>query len=685
MFYPQEFDVIVVGGGHAGTEAALASARMGCKTLLLSHNIETLGQMSCNPSIGGIGKGHLVKEVDAMGGAMALATDEGGIQFRILNSSKGPAVRATRAQADRILYKAAIRRMLENQPNLWLFQQAVDDLMVEGDRVTGAVTQVGIKFRSRTVVLTAGTFLNGKIHVGLQNYAAGRAGDPPAVSLSARLKELKLPQGRLKTCTPPRNDGRSIDFSKCTQQPGDGMPGGATGAVPVFSFMGAGIAHPQQVPCYITHTNAHTHDIIRSGFDRSPMFTGMIDGVGPRYCPSVEDKVNRFADKESHQIFLEPEGLTTHEIYPNGISTSLPFDIQYALVRSMVGMENAHILRPGYAIEYDYFDPRALKTSFETRAIGGLFFAGQLNGTTGYEEAAAQGMFAGINAALQCRALSGLPNDHGGSWLPKRDEAYLGVLVDDLITKGVTEPYRMFTSRAEFRLMLREDNADMRLTEKGRELGLVDDVRWNAFNRKRDAVSRETERLRSIWVNPQNLPAAEAERVLGKAIEREYNLADLLRRPDVNYAGLMSLHEGKHANPDIDVNIGDVSRETLTTRPAALSADMAKSVIEQIEITAKYAGYIDLQKVEVERAAHYENLKLPADLDYLKVQALSFEARQTLHKYRPETLGLASRISGVTPATVSLLLVHLKKNLWRNVTPLAGQASTPETAEPAEA
>ena len=685
MFYPQEFDVIVVGGGHAGTEAALASARMGCKTLLLSHNIETLGQMSCNPSIGGIGKGHLVKEVDAMGGAMALATDEGGIQFRILNSSKGPAVRATRAQADRILYKAAIRRMLENQPNLWLFQQAVDDLMVEGDRVTGAVTQVGIKFRSRTVVLTAGTFLDGKIHVGLQNYAAGRAGDPPATSLSARLKELKLPQGRLKTGTPPRIDGRSIDFSKCTQQPGDGMPGGTAGPVPVFSFMGAGIAHPQQVPCYITHTNARTHDIIRSGFDRSPMFTGKIDGVGPRYCPSVEDKINRFADKDSHQIFLEPEGLTTHEIYPNGISTSLPFDIQYALVRSMVGMENAHILRPGYAIEYDYFDPRALKTSFETRAINGLFFAGQINGTTGYEEAAAQGMFAGINAALQCRALNGLPNDHGGSWLPKRDEAYLGVLVDDLITKGVTEPYRMFTSRAEFRLMLREDNADMRLTEKGRALGLVDDVRWDAFNRKRDAVSRETERLRSIWVNPQNLPAAEAQRVLGKAIEREYNLADLLRRPDVNYAGLMSLHDGKHANPDIDVNTTDVSRETLSSHPAALSADMAKSVIEQIEITAKYAGYIDLQKVEVERAAHYENLKLPADLDYLKVQALSFEARQTLHKHRPETLGLASRISGVTPATVSLLLVHLKKNLWRNVTPLAGNASTPETAEPTEA
>ncbi len=647
MFYPTEFDVIVVGGGHAGTEAALASARMGCKTLLLTHNIETLGQMSCNPSIGGIGKGHLVKEVDAMGGAMALATDEAGIQFRILNSSKGPAVRATRAQADRILYKAAIRRMLENQPNLWLFQQAVDDLMVEsdgvGDRVVGAVTQVGIKFKSRTVVLTAGTFLDGKIHVGLQNYAAGRAGDPPAVSLSARLKELQLPQGRLKTGTPPRIDGRTIDFSKCIAQPGDGMPGGVAGDVPVFSFMGSAIAHPCQVPCYITHTNARTHDIIRSGFDRSPMFTGKIDGVGPRYCPSVEDKINRFADKDAHQIFLEPEGLTTHEIYPNGISTSLPFDIQYDLVRSMVGMENAHILRPGYAIEYDYFDPRALKTSFETRAINGLFFAGQINGTTGYEEAAAQGMFAGINAALQCQGKE--------VWLPKRDEAYLGVLVDDLITKGVTEPYRMFTSRAEYRLMLREDNADMRLSEKGRELGLVDDARWNAFNRKRDAVSRETQRLRGIWVNPNNLPPAEAERVLGKAIEREYNLADLLRRPDVNYAGLMSMDGGKYQAHEA-------------------TQFMDKSVIEQIEITAKYAGYIDLQKVEVERAAHYENLKLPPELDYLQVQALSFEARQTLAKHRPETLGLASRISGITPATVSLLLVHLKKNLWKNTTPL---------------
>jgi len=664
MYYPQEFDVIVVGGGHAGTEAALASARMGCKTLLLSHNIETLGQMSCNPSIGGIGKGHLVKEVDAMGGAMALATDEGGIQFRILNSSKGPAVRATRAQADRVLYKAAIRRKLENQPNLWLFQQAVDDLMVEGDRVVGAVTQVGIKFRSRTVVLTAGTFLDGKIHVGLQNYSAGRAGDPPALSLSARLKELKLPQGRLKTGTPPRIDGRTIDFSKCIEQPGDGMPGGTAGPVPVFSFMGSKIAHPQQVPCYITHTNERTHDIIRSGFDRSPMFTGKIDGVGPRYCPSVEDKIDRFADKDSHQIFLEPEGLTTNEIYPNGISTSLPFDIQYDLVRSIAGMENAHILRPGYAIEYDYFDPRALKSSFETRAIGGLFFAGQINGTTGYEEAAAQGLFAGINAALQCRALGGLPNDHGGSWLPRRDEAYLGVLVDDLIAKGVTEPYRMFTSRAEFRLMLREDNADMRLTEKGRELGLVGDARWDAFNRKRDAVSRETQRLRAIWVNPNNLPALEAERVLGKAIEREYNLADLLRRPDVSYAGLMSLEEGKYANPELVAQM--VASDDM--------AEVTKSVIEQIEITAKYAGYIDLQKVEVERTAHYENLKLPPDLDYLQVSALSFEARQTLVKHRPETLGLASRLSGITPATVSLLLVHLKKSLWKNTVPATATA-----------
>ena len=638
FFHPQTFDVIVVGGGHAGTEAALAAARMGAQTLLLTHNIETLGQMSCNPSIGGIGKGHLVKEVDALGGAMALATDEAGIQFRILNSSKGPAVRATRAQADRVRYKAAIRRRLENQPNLWLFQQAVDDLLLQGDRVAGAVTQLGIAFRARAVVLTAGTFLDGRIHVGLANHAGGRAGDPPALSLSARLKELKLPQGRLKTGTPPRLDGRTIDFSQCELQPGDGMPGGQNDRMPVFSFMGRADMHPPQMPCWVTHTNARTHEIIKSGFDRSPMFTGVIEGVGPRYCPSVEDKVHRFAGKDSHQIFLEPEGLDTHEVYPNGISTSLPFDVQLALVRSMRGLENAHILRPGYAIEYDYFDPRALRSSFETRAIGGLFFAGQINGTTGYEEAAAQGLFAGINAALQCRGEA--------PWLPRRDEAYLGVLVDDLVTQGVTEPYRMFTSRAEFRLQLREDNADMRLTDTGRRLGLIDDARWVAFCRKRDAVSRETERLKSTWVNPRNLPASESERVLGKAIEHEHRLFDLLRRPGVSHEALAGLDGGKYASVE-------VSRETL--------GELWAPVIEQVEIAAKYAGYIDRQREEVERAAHFEHLRLPPDLDYMQVPALSIEVRQKLNLHRPETLGQASRISGVTPAAISLLLIHLKK------------------------
>ncbi|MEO8857651.1 MAG: tRNA uridine-5-carboxymethylaminomethyl(34) synthesis enzyme MnmG [Burkholderiaceae bacterium] len=651
MMYPQQFDVIVVGGGHAGTEAALAAARMGSKTLLLTHNIETLGQMSCNPSIGGIGKGHLVKEVDALGGAMATATDESGIQFRILNSSKGPAVRATRAQADRILYKAAIRGRLEGQPNLWIFQQAVEDLMIEGDRVTGALTQAGIGFRGRTVILTAGTFLDGRIHVGLNNYSAGRAGDPPALRLSARLKELKLPQGRLKTGTPPRLDGRTIDFSKCLEQPGDGMPGGERTAMPVFSFMGDAAQHPAQMPCWITHTNETTHSIIRNGLDRSPMFTGKIEGVGPRYCPSVEDKIHRFADKASHQIFLEPEGLSTHEVYPNGISTSLPFEVQYELVRSIAGLEQAHILRPGYAIEYDYFDPRSLKPSFETRSIAGLFFAGQINGTTGYEEAAAQGLYAGVNAALACRGEA--------QWVLRRDEAYLGVLVDDLIAKGVTEPYRMFTSRAEFRLQLREDNADLRLTETGRRLGLVDDTRWTAFCRRRDAVSRETERLRSIWVSPRNLEDGEAQRVLGKQLEHEYSLADLLRRPGVSYESLMSLSEGKFISEEL-VGSG-VSRETEAVSALDREDSFIRNVIQQVEISAKYSGYIDRQKDEIERAAHYEHLRLPVGLDYGLVQGLSFEARQTLTKQQPETLGMASRLSGVTPPTISLLLVHLKK------------------------
>jgi tRNA uridine 5-carboxymethylaminomethyl modification enzyme len=634
MRYSKNFDVIVVGGGHAGTEAALASARMGCDTLLITHSIESLGAMSCNPSIGGIGKGHLVKEIDAMGGAMAAATDEAGIQFRILNSSKGPAVRATRAQGDRVLYKAAIRRRLENQENLTLFQAAVDDLLVVGDEVQGVVTQMGLRFMAKKVVLTAGTFLDGKIHVGLNNYAGGRAGDPAAVSLSARLKELKLPQGRLKTGTPPRIDGRTIDFSVMLEQPGDLDP------VPVFSYLGRPEQHPKQVPCWISHTNEQTHDIIRGGLDRSPMYTGVIEGVGPRYCPSIEDKIHRFASRNSHQIFLEPEGLTTNEFYPNGISTSLPFDVQWDLVRSIRGLESAVIVRPGYAIEYDFFDPRHLRHSLETKAIAGLYFAGQINGTTGYEEAAAQGMLAGINASLAAQGKE--------PWLPKRSESYIGVLVDDLITLGVQEPYRMFTSRAEYRLSLREDNADLRLTTIGRELGLVDDYRWNTFCRKQEAVSRETSRLQEIYIGPKHSSAQAVSALLGQDLSHECSLADLLRRPGITYEAVTSLADGLWSPGTLDDDLG-----------------LAQQISDQVEISIKYQGYIDRQATEIARQEHNEALPLPESLDYAQVLGLSKEVQQKLNLHKPGTLGQAGRISGVTPAALSLLLVHLKKGLGR--------------------